>query len=227
MQKKVFSKQNVDIQIQIRPKQSALENMQTDGALLELSDGAFLHFHQWNKPSFTYGYFVKPDEEFLLSEKIDVARRVTGGGILYHGKDLSFALCFPDTHRLAHADTLVVYENLNRIMMRAILDVHPCLIQKEQSKEFSFKEPFCMSRATQYDLIVDQKKVLGCAIRRKNQRLLYHCSIPLKNFVSLDLLPYLKRGQPIVEKILQNTYAIGSDWNLLRERIEAHVTENG
>lgn len=227
MQKKVFSKQNVDIQIQIRPKQSALENMQTDSALLEHLDGAFLHFHQWLKPSFTYGYFVKPDEEFIMSEKIDVARRATGGGILYHGKDLSFALCFPDTHRLADKDTSVVYENLNRLMMKAILDVHPCLIRKEQHQEFTFKEPFCMSRATQYDLTVDQKKVLGCAIRRNNQRILYHCSIPLKNFVATDLLPYLKRGQPIVEKILENTYAIGSDWNHLRERIEAHVTENG
>ena len=194
MQKKVFSKQNVDIQIQIRPKQSALENMQTDAALLEHLDGAFLHFHQWNKPSFTYGYFVKPDEEFLLSEKIDVARRVTGGGILYHGKDLSFAFCFPDTHRLAHADTNLVYERLNGLMMRAILDVHPFLIAKEFNHEFSFKEPFCMSRATQYDLTVNQKKVLGCAIRRKNKRILYHCSIPLKNFLSDDLLPHLKRG---------------------------------
>lgn len=227
MQKKVLSKQNVDIQIEVRTKQSAQENMQMDAALLEKSEGAFLHFHQWVKPSFTFGYFVQPDEEFFFSETIDIARRITGGGILYHGKDLSFVLCCPETHRLADLDTNVVYEKLNRLMMNAILDVHPCDVKSEPSKEFSFKEPFCMSRATQFDLTVNQKKVLGCAIRKKNKRILYHCSIPLKNFLPTDLMPHLKRGQPIVEKILENTYAIGSDWNHLRERIEAHVTENG
>jgi hypothetical protein len=45
--------------------------------------------------------------------------------------------------------------------------------------------------------------------------------------VADELTPFLKRGDALVEKILKNTYAIDSDWNQLRERIQEHVTKNG
>ncbi|MBM3197273.1 MAG: hypothetical protein FJZ61_04765 [Chlamydiae bacterium] len=217
----------MDIHIAVRKPLSAQENMDQDGALLFKESGVFLEFHRWLKPSFTHGFFVKPEEEFVFSDEIDVARRATGGGIIYHGKDLSFALCFPDTHPFAHEDTMRVYDTLNRLMEQAILEVHSCAIGTESEETFSFKEPFCMAKATKFDLTVGQKKVLGSAIRRKNGRILYHCSLPLKKPGYEELAPFLKRGDGIVEKILENTYAIGSDWDLLRERIQEHVTKNG
>jgi len=217
----------VDIQVTVRTPQSANRNMQLDQALLENKNGAFLEFHRWEKPSFTHGFFIDPLDEFIFSEKIDIAKRATGGGILYHGKDLSFALCLPDSHPLCESDTMKLYEKLNQLIGRAILDVHDCKISSEPEKEFSFQDPFCMTKATKFDLTVFDKKVLGCAIRRKGGRSLYHCSIPLQMPVADELTPFLQRGDALVEKILKNTYAIDSDWNQLRERIQEHVTKNG
>lgn len=215
------------MQISLRPSLSAKENMDLDLELLEQKKGCYLEFHRWNKPSFTYGFFIDPQQEFIFSDAISVARRATGGGILYHGKDLSFALCFPETHVFGDPDTMEVYRKLNGLMEKAILDLHFCKIGVEPNKEFSFKDPFCMSKATKFDLTVQDKKVLGCAIRRKKGRILYHCSIPLQMPGMEELVPFLKRGDALVEKILENTYAIGSDWNQLRERIQEHVTKNG
>jgi lipoate-protein ligase A len=121
--------------------------MDQDEMLLFKEGGVFLEFHRWLKPSFTHGFFVNPEEEFVFSDEIDVARRATGGGIIYHGKDLSFALCFPDTHPFAHEDTMQVYDTLNRLMEQAILEVHSCAIGTESEGTFSFKEPFCMAKA--------------------------------------------------------------------------------
>ena len=215
------------MQVTLRPLLSAKQNMQLDQELLEQKQGSYLEFHRWEKPSFTHGFFIDPNEEFIFSDQIDVAKRVTGGGILYHGKDLSLALCFPDSHPLANFDTMEMYRKLNHLMLKAILDVHPCEIAFEPEKEFSFQDPFCMSKATKFDLTVQKKKVLGCAIRRKKGRILYHCSIALDLPKADELAPFLKRGDALVEKILENTYAIGSDWNQLRERIQEHVTKNG
>ncbi|MFZ4772665.1 MAG: lipoyl protein ligase domain-containing protein [Chlamydiia bacterium] len=213
------------MEVKVRAAARAQENMDLDKALLEQGVGAYLEFHQWKGPSFTYGYFVDPEKEFF--EGVDVGRRVTGGGILYHGGDLSFALCFPEGHVLGDTDTLVVYQKLNELVGRAIQDLHPCHLGKKMGEQFSFQEPFCMAKATEYDLIVGQKKVLGCAIRRKKGRILYHCSIPLKAVDPKNLLPFLRRGEQIVEKILENTYALGVDWNPLKERIQEHVTKVG
>jgi lipoate-protein ligase A len=135
--------------------------MDQDEMLLFKEGGVFLEFHRWLKPSFTHGFFVNPEEEFVFSDEIDVARRATGGGIIYHGKDLSFALCFPDTHPFAHEDTMQVYDTLNRLMEQAILEVHSCAIGTESEGTFSFKEPFCMAKATKFDLTVGQKKSFG------------------------------------------------------------------
>jgi len=215
------------VKVAIRSPCPAQKNMDLDKALLEEKSGSYLEFHQWEKPSFTHGFFVKQEEEFILSDAIDVGRRSTGGGILYHGNDLSFALCFSDTHPLSDPNTDRLYQKLNQLIGRAILEEHPCLIEGSEVGDFSFKEPFCMARPTKYDLVVGGKKVLGCAIRRKNGRILYHCSIPLRRVASEDLVPFLRRGSLIVEKILENTYAIGANWNQLRERIQDHVTKSG
>lgn len=71
--------------------QSAEENMAIDAELLETltpKSAPILHFYRWEKPSLTYGYFINPAEHLnldaLLRDGVSLARRPTGGGIVFH-----------------------------------------------------------------------------------------------------------------------------------------------
>jgi lipoate-protein ligase A len=216
----------MDCRITVRPPLLAQDNMDLDAALLQKEGGAFLEFHRWIKPSFTFGYFVDPQKEFFESDLISIGRRATGGGVLFHGHDLSFSFCFPDDAFFGDRDTNEVYKKLNSwlggILSQTFSDVRHC-----ETGDFSFKDPYCWSRPTKYDLICGEKKILGCAIRRKNGRILYHGSIPIRAVQYKEIAPFMRRGDAVIEKILQNTYDIGLDWEALRERISYHVTKIG
>ena len=54
-----------------------------------------LHLYQWDGPSATYGYFIDPskylDLNKLRQHHVALARRPTGGGIVFHIWDLAFS----------------------------------------------------------------------------------------------------------------------------------------
>ncbi len=58
-----------------------------------------LHLYDWASDSLTYGYFVNPAEYLNLSLldkwRLSIARRPTGGGLLFHTCDLAFSLSYP------------------------------------------------------------------------------------------------------------------------------------
>ncbi|MEM0486808.1 MAG: lipoate--protein ligase family protein, partial [Sulfolobales archaeon] len=70
---------------------SGCYNMAMDEALLftvAMGGVPTLRLYVFNKPTVTLGYFQKVEEvvdlEFARKEGIDVVRRVTGGGAVYH-----------------------------------------------------------------------------------------------------------------------------------------------
>ena len=76
-------------------KLNAKENMATDEALLSLFEEklpAILRLYSWEK-SFTIGLSQKFENYPITSlYKGNYAKRITGGGVLFHGHDLSYSL---------------------------------------------------------------------------------------------------------------------------------------
>ena len=84
--------------------QSAKKNMCFDAQLLENADTfskPVLHFYEWEGENATYGYFTDPSKLLNLDQVrklcLQLARRPTGGGIVFHIWDLAFSVMVPAT----------------------------------------------------------------------------------------------------------------------------------
>lgn len=86
--------------------------------LLEMgeNDPPFVHFYDFIQPSFTFGLFIDP--KTLMNEKIyrktfDFHKRPTGGGVLFHGWDLTFSCFVPKNHPGYCLDVMESYKYIN------------------------------------------------------------------------------------------------------------------
>lgn len=205
------------LQILATKPSSAKENMEMDELLLNsIADSLdpILHFYEWKSPAFTYGYFTSIEKHLNLSEvekrKIEIAKRPTGGGIVYHGSDMAFSFLLPSSNKYFSSDSLENYRFVNEIVKNALLE----FFYAESLQLFSNKPglseepvPFCMAKPTKYDIIVDGKKVAGAAQRKKKTGYLHQGTIslakPSEDFLSATLLSEKK----VRDAILSYSYA--------------------
>ena len=168
----------------------ALENMQQDEQLLEELTPAsdpILHLYEWLKPSFTYGYFIKP-EDFLDMDAckkngLDFARRPTGGGIIFHLTDLAFSVLIPSLHEGYSENVLENYHYVNQKVKQAVSRAYQDkvyeLLSSDPQPLDSSSSRFCMAQPTIYDVMIGSKKIAGSAQRKKKQGYLHQGSISL------------------------------------------------
>lgn len=166
-------------------------NMAIDKKLLEDMQNfprAIFHTYQWKRPSITYGYFSKPEKWLNLAAveelDIDIARRITGGGITLHMYDIAFSVLVPCTHPAYSISPLNNYAFVNQALIKAISicvgDVKPVLLHTDKNANIEACGCFCMSRPTKYDVIINGRKVGGAAQRRTEAGFLHHGSIAIE-----------------------------------------------
>lgn len=189
----------------------AEENMAIDHRLLSSlasNSNPILHFYDWVASSITYGYFCAPDKflckKGLQKHGIQMARRPTGGGIIFHAFDLAFSFLLPSSHPSFSLNTLENYRCVNEIIAKTIRDFLNSSIQLEllscqdrcsqgdKSEKDIFKN-FCMARPTVYDVVEAGRKLAGGAQRRTKKGFLHQASIaltlPSDEFLNDLLLP--------------------------------------
>jgi lipoate-protein ligase A len=173
-------------------KKSASCHMQMDELLLknlQQSQEPILHFYEWEQDSATYGYFIKP-ENFLKLDKVkeknlELAKRPTGGGIVFHLRDLAFSVLLPSSHPGFSLNTLNNYAYINEILKEAIMKFrgeradHLSLLPKEFEELVPEASFFCMAKPTKYDVILNGLKVGGGAERLTKYGLLHQGTIAL------------------------------------------------
>lgn len=196
-------------------------NMEADQAALENVTEPFLRFYEWEVPSITYGYFVDPweffHEERLKKEKIALARRPTGGGIIFHQDDLAFSLVVPSTHPFYTLNSLPSYQKINRLILQAIS--LPCHLL-ETSKEAP-RGGFCMAKPTHYDILFAGKKVGGAAQRKTKRGLLHQVSLCLK-LPDREWLNKILKERQMIEMIYQASFGLGVE---KREEIKQNLIQ--
>ena len=74
---------------------SAALNMAIDEALLEIASGPSIRFYRWDQPALSFGYFGKFADVANHAGEGDIVRRWTGGGIVFHGEDLTYSILIP------------------------------------------------------------------------------------------------------------------------------------
>jgi len=173
--------------------------MGLDGNLLDELDpdgDPILHLYRWEAPSATYGYFIEPEKHFDLKRVVQrgltLARRPTGGGIIFHIWDLAFSFLMPSGHPAFSQNTLENYRFVNNAVLETMKQCFSLkdsvrLIDEDAVSLSSGCRNFCMAKPTQYDVVYEGTKIAGAAQRKRKQGYLHQGSISLA-FPDLSLL---------------------------------------
>lgn len=163
---------------------SAPYNMAVDETLLQSSIKSgipIFRVYEWEN-SLSFGRFSNISEildiKSVHAKKISFSRRLTGGGVLVHGDDISYSLIMPQTL----LDDLNVKESYRYLCSFLInfykrLGLEPKFAQDENLH--ISKSNICTASNEPYDIAIDRKKIGGNAQRYTKNILFQHGSIPL------------------------------------------------
>src|SRR4029077_3213024 len=92
---------------------SAAINMAIDEALLETAKIPSIRFYRWNSPALSFGYFGRFADVVPYAAQRDLVRRWTGGGIVFHGEDLTYSIVIPGSHPAFVESSRSIYEKVH------------------------------------------------------------------------------------------------------------------
>lgn len=164
----------------------AAENMAIDFLLLQrYPDGGVPRFRHygWRAPAFTFGYgqkiaFVR--EQLPAGETFDLCRRPTGGGIVDHRDDWTYALVIPRGHALEELRATFSYRAVHEALAEALRSLGVAAMLKPAAD--IEEEPglgVCFQRTEIHDVVHSQTgvKIAGAAQKRNKHGLLFQGSI--------------------------------------------------
>ena len=227
--------------------QSAEENMRLDADLLEYADTyprPVLHLYGWASPSATYGYFIDPSTLLNLEAaqklSLQLARRLTGGGIVFHLWDLAFSVLVPSHCPGFSTNTLETYAFINNAVLASVKEfldgVLPLSLTVDDYSSLDKEcSRFCMARPTKYDVMWEGRKVAGAAQRKTRQGYLHQGTIalvmPPEGYLDQVLLP----GTRVKEAMFAHTCPLlgssasegqlASARSRLRELLATHLSQ--
>lgn len=145
-----------------------------------LQDKNFLRFYNWQEQkAITFGYAQRSKSlKEQLASGYQITRRPSGGGVVYHEGDLTFSIIFTSTERVEE-----IYKQLHSAIARELKKYIKQVQNYEQKNIFKPVEngqsKSCFANPVLDDLMVDGKKIMGGAIRRFGDRILYQGTLQL------------------------------------------------
>lgn len=165
-------------------KRDAAWNMAIDESLLSNyreGDPPIFRLYEWES-SLSFGRSQNVasslDIDRLTIDQVPFVRRMSGGGILAHGHDISYAIIIPRSE----VNSLGIkksYKHLSQFLIEfySMLGLKPMYAAQTQIK--NKKSEICLTGREEYDIVVENKKIGGNAQRYQKNALLQHGSIPL------------------------------------------------
>lgn len=165
--------------------QNAQTNMAIDEALLSCfkeGDIPILRLYGWEN-ALSFGRFSSLSNSLnipkIQSENIPCVRRMSGGGILVHGGDLSYTMIIPRACLMG----IGVKESYHYLCEFLILLYKKLGHQAYFSCDAQLDEirsDICLSGREAYDIVIKDKKMGGNAQRHTRHTLFQHGSIPMR-----------------------------------------------
>jgi len=159
-------------------KGTAAFNMALDETLLEAMprlQKPVLRFYGWTEPAATFGYFQKFSEVAAATKLRPLIRRPTGGGIVPHDADWTYAAVFPAGHEWHSLKAEESYRRIHDWLRRAFAELKietelaPCCKKTLPGQ--------CFVGHEKSDLLWRGKKIAGAAQRRNKLGLLIQGSV--------------------------------------------------
>jgi lipoate-protein ligase A len=166
-------------------------NMARDEALLDLVAGdpsaTAFRTYGWSEPTLSLGYFqsIAEAEADPRWHGASIVRRPTGGGALWHDREVTYALVVPRDHPLARQSTALyraVHEAIAGVLagdeIGATRRGEPA--NGPEADAEARPRPFlCFADRDAEDLVIGSHKVVGSAQRRRAGAVLQHGALLL------------------------------------------------
>lgn len=143
--------------------------------------------YDWHRPAFTFGYSQKIEfvrAQLPPGEIFELCRRPTGGGLVDHRNDWTYALALPRGHALADERAATSYRLIHDTIARVLVDCGaPAVLQETCAPDVDNMAQcpggICFARAELYDVIDPEsgEKIAGAAQKRTKEGLLFQGSI--------------------------------------------------
>jgi len=179
----------LEVYYDVAPRSAAL-NMAIDEALLETAPSPLIRFYRWNRPALSFGYFGKFSDVEVFAPERDLVRRWTGGGIVFHGDDLTYSIVIPTSDSAFRESSMSIYENVHRAVSAVLIEagqgaelasvaapgvqrqqIYSAIADRRSGKEVCFANP------VRADVMLNGRKIAGAAQRRTRAGLLQQGSI--------------------------------------------------
>lgn len=153
----------------------------------------FVRFYRWDPPSLSFGFF-QPVERLIdpsaaVTAGIGLVRRQSGGKMVFHANEITFAIGMPLTHlrRLAgdSADFLACFQALMRPLVDALASAGvPARFSDENEVERGRSDRIhCYAAAAGHSVYAGGRKLIGAAGIIKGDILTVHGSLPISRSV--------------------------------------------
>lgn len=141
-----------------------------------------LRIYGWERPAVSIGRRQKKEDlpEEILSQDLPVVRRPTGGGIVVHsGQEVTYSLAFPLCLIPKGVRVSALPVSLHRQVKDLLENASPDLSGQLRVAPRDAGGPYhlCFSAPVCGDILLDSKKVAGCAVRVWKEAVLMQGSI--------------------------------------------------
>ena len=202
---------NEEWRLLITENNSAYTNMAMDRAeLISISKGEApptVRFFTWKPRAISIGYFQSLREEVNLEAcknlGVDYVRRITGGGAVFHDKELTYSIVIPESHSQIPKNIMESYGRICGAIIKGL-------------KQLGIESSYVPIN----DIIADGKKISGNAQTRKAKTVLQHGTILLdvdvEEMFSLLIVPNEKIKDKLISDVKQRVTSVK---NILKKDI--------
>jgi len=156
----------MDWRLIIDKENDAFMNMAIDKAIILESKIPTLRLYQWKPAAVSIGCFQSLDDEVDVDKckeyGIDYVRRMTGGGAVFHENELTYSICIEENNAYFSKDLRESYRQICDAIIIGLKEIN-------LNAEYAFLN----------DILVNGKKISGCAQTRRNGKILQHGTLIL------------------------------------------------
>ena len=149
-----------------------------------------LRLYGWQPATLSLG-FAQPssdvDVKRLTQENWGLVRRPTGGRAILHVDELTYAVIAPQDDPLLAGSLLESYHTISRALLAGLVNLNIAAAGEQMytsNNPGRSTNPVCFEIPSNYEITVNEKKLIGSAQARKHGGILQHGSLPIKGDIT-------------------------------------------
>ncbi|MDD5560687.1 MAG: lipoate--protein ligase family protein [Candidatus Omnitrophica bacterium] len=194
-----------------------------------LEDGIpVLRLYSWEAPSITYGISQHAQNGIDLKrcnrDGLQIAQRITGGGVLFHHHELTYSLACSKEDIGEDKNVFVSYRQICAFLVYFYKSIGlnaSFALEADGFKNNSRPHQLCSAAHEKYDIVIGGRKIGGNAQKRRRQAIFQHGSIPIS--VDWEFLRRYVPSLPVdissVATSLAEELAVMPDRQFLEQRL--------